>query len=111
MRLFTMLGEIYDDVVTGRNTYIYDDDYDCLYLHVSKEFVNHVLDKECHECGVLIFTMDHDFNYSLDSILIDEDEQPRDLRDEIADYVDENEINQQYFELSCALSNVFCRIH
>ena len=111
MRLFSVLGEVYDDVVTGRNTYMYDDDYDCLYLPVSKEFVNHVLEKECEDCGVLIFTMDHDVNYSIDSILIDMDEQPRDLREEIAEYVDTYEINQQYYELSCALSNVFCRIH
>ena len=111
MRLFAMMGEIYDDVVTGRNTYMYDDDYDCLYLPVSKEFVNHTLEKECNDCGVLIFTMDHAFNYTLDGILIDNDEQPRDLREEIAEYVDTYEINQQYYELSSALSHVFCRIN
>ena len=49
MRLFAMMGEVYDDVVTGRNNYMYDDDYDCLYLPVSKEFVNHVLERECSE--------------------------------------------------------------
>lgn len=111
MRLFTMIGEIYDDVVAGRNHYMYDDDYDCLYLPVSREFISHVLEKECDQCGVLIFTMDRDFNYTLDSVLIDEDEVPRDLREEIAEYVDAHEINQQYFELSSALSNVFCRIY
>ena len=111
MRLFTVLGEIYDDVVSGRNTYMYDDDYDCLYLTVSKEFVNHALEKKCDDCGVLVFTMDHDFNYTLDSVLIDQDEQPRDLREEIAEYIDRYEVNEQYYELSSALSNVFCRIN
>ncbi|WP_294751535.1 hypothetical protein [uncultured Ruminococcus sp.] len=111
MRLFSMLGEIYDDVVTGRNTYMYDDDYDCLYLPVSKEFVTHGLEKQCDDCGVLIFTMDHDFNYTLDSILIDQDEQPRDLREEIAEYTEHYELIEQYYELSSALSHVFCRIN
>ena len=111
MRLFSMLGAIYDEITTGTNSYIYDEDYDCLQLPVSKEFVNHVLERECEQCGVLIFTLDNNSNYSIDSVLIDEDEQPRDLREEIAEYVDTYEINQQYFELSSALSHVFCRIN
>ena len=111
MRLFAMLGEIYDDVVTGRNTYMYDDDYDCLYLPVDKAFINHTLEQPCEDCGVLIFTMDHDFNYTLGSVLIDGDEQPRDLREEIAEYIEHYEINEQYLELSSALSHVFCRIN
>lgn len=110
MRLFTMLGEIYDEIMSGENTYIYDEDYECLYLPVSKEFVNHVLGKECHDCGVLIFTLDNDCNYSVDSVIIDEDEQPRDLKEEIAEYVEAHGAEQQYLEMSCVLSNIFCRI-
>ncbi len=110
MKLFSMLGAIYDEITTGTNSYIYDEDYECLYLPVTKEFVNHILERECDQCGVLIFTLDNNSNYSIDSILIDEDEQPRDLREEINEHMENYSLEQQYLELSCAISNVFCNL-
>ena len=110
MRLFSMLGSIYDDIATGAKKYIYDEDYDCLYLPVSKEFVSHVLGIKCEQCGVLIFTLDNNSNYSVDSVIIDEDEQPTDLREEINEYLEDFELEPQYLELSCAISNIFCNL-
>ena len=110
MKLFSMLGAIYDDITTGANSYIYEEEYDCLYLPVSKEFVNQILGRKCEQCGVLVFTMVSNFWYSVDSVLIDEDETPRDLREEINEYVEDLELGHQYQALSCAISNVFCKI-
>lgn len=110
MKLFSMLGAIYDDITTGSNSCIYDEDYDCLYMPVTKEFVRQILNKKCNDCGVLIFTLDSNGNYSVDSVIIDADKQPTDLRDEISDYIDNFEVGHQYQELSCAISNVFCKL-
>lgn len=109
MKLFSMLGAIFDEISTGANTYVYDEDYDCLYLPVSSDFVTHVLEKKCNDCGVLIFTMDNNFNYSVDSVIIDADEQPTDLREDINEYLETFELDQIYHELSCAISNIFCK--